>query len=81
MSTITLFGVYALGYPLQSLFILCTVVPFGVTLDYLLHIYQNTGRSGFPTCGLISSLILSSLMPLGVAWYIPFIAITLAIGS
>lgn len=83
MATLALYGVYALGNPLGALTILAIALPFGVGLDYVLHkIGGSRPKFGqFPQSGLISSLIVSVLMPMGVSLPIVIAAVALAIGS
>lgn len=77
-----LYGIWALGDVRGSLTVLLMVVPVGLALDYILHYLQNTTLKGkFPESGLITSLIVTVLMPLQVAPPIAIGSIILAILS
>ena len=82
MILFVLYGVYALGDPVAAVRVILFVVPLGLILDYALHHSHPTARKGkFPESGLITSLIVTVLMPLGVAPLIAFMSVALAILS
>jgi enediyne biosynthesis protein E5 len=83
MMILALYGVYALGDALGALRILAVAVPVGVGLDYYLHkIGGSSPKFGaFPQSGLISSLIVSVLMPIGVNPLVVVAAVAAAVGS
>lgn len=65
MAVLVAYGVYAFG-PSATLPLILTVVPIGAALDLGLHRLQKTTQTGYPRSGLISLLIVVTLMPLGV---------------
>lgn len=82
MIVFVLYGVYALGDVQGALRVLLLVVPIGIVLDFALHYWSGTHRKmKFPESGLITSLIVSVLMPFGVDWHIAIAAVCLAILS
>ncbi|GEM_PF-1610034 len=82
MVIFVLYGVYALGDSQGALRVLLIVVPVGLALDYFLHYFHATERKQkFPESGLITSLIVSVLMPLSVDWRIAVASVCLAILS
>lgn len=83
MSSLALFGLYALGNPTKVLTVLLVALPFGVSLDYILHKLGGSKPKfgALPQSGLITSLIVSVLMPLDINPFITVLAVSLAIGS
>ncbi len=81
VATLVLFGLAFLPPFGERLQITLLVVAAGLAADYGLHKLQETGRSGFPRSGLITSLIVTLLMPPEVPLLQALLAVLLAIGS
>ena len=79
MSTFVLWGIAFLPDSGDRTLIALSVIPLGVALDYVLHKVQ-TGRSNWESA-LITSCIVTVLMPAGVEWYVPPLAVAAAVGS
>lgn len=79
MSTFVLWGIAFLPDSGERALIALSVIPLGVLLDYVLHRWQ-TGRPNWES-ELITSCIVTVLMPTGIEWYVPPLAVAVAIGS
>ena len=65
MVILVAYGIYDFG-PARTLPIALSVIPIGAALDYLLHRLQKTSQTGYPRSGLISVLIVTTLLPLDI---------------
>ena len=79
MATLVAWGVLFLEPRGSRALIAFTVIPVGIILDYLLHRWQ-TGRPNWKSA-LITSSIVTVLMPSLIPLYIPLLAVILAIAS
>ncbi|MDP9212081.1 MAG: hypothetical protein M3N59_02280 [bacterium] len=79
MVTLVVWGILFLPPTAERVTIAALVIPLGLTLDYLLHRAQ-TGKPNWESA-LITSSIVTVLMPASVALYVPPLAVALAIAS
>lgn len=79
MSTFVLWSIAFLPDSGDRALIALSVIPLGLALDYGLHKLQ-TGRSNWESA-LITGSIVTVLMPVGIDWYIPPLAVAAAICS
>lgn len=79
MATFVVWGIAFLPDSGGRAVIALSVIPLGMVLDYGLHKLQ-TGRSNWESA-LITSAIVTVLMPTGIEWYVPPLAVAAAIGS